>query len=77
MIMKIYPFQECCKRTAIKAYKQGLFYFITCDSCEKLFSITDQLAFFIEHVIIFYRITDITANFDLVLYDGNIIFLVS
>lgn len=73
--MEIYPYQDCCKQAAIKAYKQGLFRLVDCDSCKNLFSITDELAFFIEVVIAFYRIKAITANFDLVLTDGNIIFL--
>ena len=46
-----------------------------CDSCENFFLITDELALFIEQGIACDRIKAITANFGLVLYDGNIIFL--
>jgi len=75
MIMQIYPFQSCCKQTAIEAYNQGIFYLIGCDSCENLFSITDDLAFFIEQVIAYYRLKNTYLHFDLVLFDGNKIFL--
>jgi len=75
MIMKIYPFQNCCKQAAIKAYNKGLFYPVACDSCGNFFSITDELDLLIKQGIAHYTIKAITANFDLVLYDGNIIFL--
>ena len=75
MIMKIYPFQSCCKQTAIEAYNRGTFYLIGCDSCENLFPINDELAFFIEQVIVYYRLKNIYLHFDLVLSDHNIIFL--
>ena len=75
MIMKIYPFHSCCKQTAIKAYNQGIFYLIGCDSCKTVFSITDDLAFFIDQVIAYYRLKTAYLHFDLVLFDGNIIFL--
>jgi len=72
---KIYPYQDCCKQAAVNAFKQRLFYPVYCDSCGNFFAITDQLAFFIEQGIAFYRIKAIAANFDMVLYDGNIIFM--
>jgi hypothetical protein len=72
---KIYPYQDCCKQTAVNAFKQRLFYPVYCDSCGNFFAITDQLAFFIKQGIAFYRIKAIAANFDMVLYDGNIIFM--
>lgn len=75
MIMQIYPFQSCCKQTAIEAYNQGTFYLIGCDSCKTVFSITDDLAFFIDQVIAYYRLKNTYLYFDLVLSDHNIIFL--
>lgn len=76
MIMKIYPFKDCCKQAAIKAYNRGrIFYLVTCDSCENLFPITDELAFFIGQAIAYNKIKPVNATFDFVLSDGNIIFL--
>lgn len=75
MIMQIYPFQSCCKQTAIEAYNQEIFYLIGCDSCKTVFSITDDLAFFIDQVIAYYRLKNTYLYFDLVLSDHNIIFL--
>ena len=72
---KIYPYQDCCKQAAVDAFKQRLFYPVCCDSCGNFFSITDELALLIEQGIAFYGIKAITANFDLILSDGNIIFL--
>ena len=72
---KIYPYQDCCKQAAIKAYKQRLFYPVACDSCGNFFAITDELAFFIEQGAAYYRTKATTANVDMVLYDGSIIFL--
>jgi len=72
---KIYPYQDCCKQAAVNAFKQRLFYPVYCDSCGNFFAITDQLAFLIEQAIAFYRIKAIAANFDMVIYDGNIIFM--
>jgi len=72
---KIYPYQDCCKQAAVNAFEQRLFYPVYCDSCGNFFAITDQLAFLIEQAIAFYRIKAIAANFDMVLYDGNIIFM--
>jgi hypothetical protein len=54
--MKMYPFHSCCKQTALKAYKKGIFSFIGCDFCKTVFSITDDLAFFIDQVIAYYRL---------------------
>ncbi len=75
MIMKIYPFYSCCKQTAIKAYNQRIFYLIGCDSCKTVFSITDDLAFFTDQVIAYYSLNSTSLHFDLVLSDGNMIFL--
>lgn len=73
--MHIRPFKICCKKTALKAYRQGIFSFIGCDSCKTSFSITDDLAFFIDQVIAYYRLNTTSLHFDLVLSDGNMIFL--
>ena len=75
MIMKIYPFQDCCKKAAVKAYNQRIFYLVVCDSCQNCFPITDEIAFFIDHAIAYYKTNATTATFDVVLSDGNIIFL--
>lgn len=75
MIMKMYPFHSCCKQTALKAYKQGIFSLIGCDSCKTVFSITDDLAFFIDQIIAYYRLNSTSLHCDLLLFDGNMIFL--
>ena len=75
MIMKIYPVKECCKQADVNEFKKKLFYPVYCDSCGNVFAITDQLDFLIEQSIAFYRTKHITGNFDFVIYDGNIIFL--
>lgn len=58
-----------------KAYNQGTFYLIGCVSCKTVFSITDDLAFFIDQVIAYYRLKTPYLHFDLVLLNGNVIFM--
>lgn len=74
--MRIKPFQPCCRKSAIQAFQQGIFYLIGCQHCSVCFSITDDLDFFLQQVMSYNKISpDYTHPFDIILSKGKIIFM--
>lgn len=74
--MKIKPFQPCCRKAAIRAFQQGIFYLIGCEKCSTCFSITDERDLFIQQLIAYDNISPgYTHPFDIILSKGKIIFM--
>ena len=74
--MRIKPFQPCCRKSAIQAFQQGIFYLIGCQNCSTCFSITDDPELFPHQVIIYNKINpDYPHPFDLIFSKDKIIFM--
>ena len=74
--MRIKSFQPCCRKSALRAFRQGLFYLIGCERCSACFSITDDFQLFLQQVIFYNKLSpDHPHPFDLILSKGKIIFM--
>ncbi len=74
--MKIKSFQPCCRKSALQAFGQGLFYLIGCESCSTGFSITDDFQLFLHQAIFHNKLSpDQHHPFDLILSKGKISFM--
>lgn len=74
--MGIRPFQLCCRKSALQAFQQGLFYLIGCETCSTCFSITDDCQLFLQQVIAYNRLSpDHPHPFDIIISKGKIIFM--
>jgi hypothetical protein len=74
--MKRLPYRSCCKRAAIRAFDKGEFYLVSCDNCQTLFSITDDLDLLIDQIIAYNTNgRDRVHAFDLVQYNHRPIFM--
>ena len=74
--MRIKPFKPCCRKSAIQAFQQDLFYLVGCEHCSTCFSITDDIQLFIQQVISYSKISpDHPHPFDIILSEGKIIFM--
>jgi MinD superfamily P-loop ATPase len=72
----ITPCKPCCKQTAIEAFQRHTFYLLGCESCGTCFSITDDFYLFMEQITTFHKIHSTHPyTFDLVLDNGNVIFI--
>lgn len=74
--MNVKPFQPCCRKAAIEAFKHKTFYLVGCESCGTCFSITDDLLLFLHQAITYHTINPNHPHpFDLILSNGKIIFM--
>ena len=70
-------FNHCCRNTAIEAFQQGIFYLLGCETCATVFSITDQLDFFMAQCIAYHKLSpNYPHPFDAILFNGKIIFMI-
>lgn len=74
--MNVKPFKSCCRKTAIEAFQQKIFYLVGCELCGTCFSITDDFQLLLQQIIAFYKMNaNYPRTFDIVLCNNKIIFM--